>query len=195
MIRVVVVDDHGIVRDGLRAALESRPDLVVVGEAATGYEAIAVARSMSPDVIVMDLNLPDIDGTTATRQIIESGCPARILVLTMNADDGAVVGAIRAGARGYLLKDAGRDEIESAIRTLASGGTVLGPHVGDRFLESVSGTPRATLTPFPELTDRERDLLELLAQGRTNGDIARTLFLSEKTVRNRVSTVLTKLHV
>jgi DNA-binding NarL/FixJ family response regulator len=195
MIRVVVVDDHGVVRDGLRAALGTRADIDVVGEAATGNDAVAVVIATMPDVVIMDLNLPDIDGVTATRRIIESGSAARILVLTMQADDESVVRAVRAGARGYLLKDAGRDEIEWAIRTVAGGGSVLGAAVGDQFLESISGSRRPTLAPFPQLSDRERELLELLAQGRSNADIARALFLSQKTVRNRVSAIFTKLGV
>jgi DNA-binding NarL/FixJ family response regulator len=195
VIRIVVVDDHGIVRDGLRAALGNRPDLEVVGEAATGNEAVAVVEALAPDVVIMDLRLPDIDGTTATRRIVASGSSARVLVLTMHAEDESVLGALRVGARGYLLKDAGRDEIEWAIRTVAAGGTVLGAAVGDRLVDAVSAGGHPSLLPFPQLTDRERELLELLAQGRSNADIARALFLSQKTVRNRVSTIFTKLDV
>lgn len=195
MIRIVVVDDHGVIRDGLRAALETRPDLQVVGEAATGNDGVAVVEATTPDVVIMDLNLPDIDGVTATRRIVASGSSSRVLVLTMQGDEDAVVRALRAGARGYLLKDAGRDEIERAVRTLAGAGTVLGAEIGDRFVAAISGAGRPTLTPFPQLTDREREVLELMAQGRSNADVARALFLSQKTVRNRVSTIFTKLGV
>ncbi len=195
MIRVVIVDDHGIVRDGLRAALASRADIEVVGDAATGNDAVTLVASTQPDVVVMDLNLPDIDGVTATRRIIESGTPTKVLVLTMDASHDTVLRALRAGARGYVLKDAGRDDIERAIRTVAAGGSTLGPTVSDRFLQSMTGRAPPSLTPFPQLTDRERELLELLAQGRPNADIARALYLSPKTVRNRVSTILTKLGV
>ncbi len=196
MIRIVVVDDHTMIRDGLRAALGTRPDLEVVGEAANGNDAVAVAEALAPDVIVMDLHLPDIDGATATRRILTARSTTKVLVLTMHAEEDAVLRALRAGARGYLLKDAGRDEIEWAIRTVAGGGTVLGAAVGNRLVDAVSGSRGSpSLAPFPELTDRERELLELLAQGRSNAAIARVLFLSLKTVRNRVSTIFAKLGV
>lgn len=192
MIRVVVVDDHGIIRDGLRAALGTRADLAVVGEAATGNEAVAVVEDTVPDVVLMDLNLPDIDGETATRRIVEAGSPARVLVLTMSTDDDALLRALRAGAKGYLLKDAGRDEIEWAIRTVASGGMVVGGRAADQLLATVTGSAASSLAPFPQLTDRERELLELLAQGRSNEAMARALFLSQKTVRNRMSAIIAK---
>lgn len=195
MIRIVLVDDHGVIRDGLRAALSTRPDLLVVGEAATGNEAVSVVAETKPDVVVLDLNLPDVDGVTVARRITESGSLTRILVLTMNGEDGSVVRALRAGARGYVLKEAGRDEIELAIRTVAAGGTLLGATVGERFIDTISGSGSKPMTPFPQLTDREREMLELLAQGRSNPDIARNLFLNEKSVRNRVSTILAKLGV
>lgn len=195
MIRIVLVDDHGIIRDGLRAALSVRSDLEIVGEASTGNAAIAVVEETKPDVVLLDLNLPDIDGVTVARRLTEAGSSARILVLTMNDDDESVVRAMRAGARGYILKEAGRDEIELAIRTVATGGTVLGASVGERFVDTIAGTRSKPLTPFPQLTDHEREMLELLAQGRSNPDIARNLFLSDKSVRNRVSTILAKLGV
>ncbi len=195
MIRIVVADDHAMIRDGLRAALASRPDLEIVGEAATGNEAVDLCEQIQPDVVVMDLDLPDIDGATATRRILSGASQARVVVLSMHGDDDAVIRAIRAGARGYVLKDADRDEIERAIRTVASGGTVFSGSTGDRLLEAATGTGRQPLTPFPQLTDRERELLELIAQGRSNSDIARRLFLSQKTVRNRVSTIFSKLGV
>jgi len=195
MIRIVVVDDHGVIRDGLRAALGTRPDLDVVGEAASGNEAVAVITSLVPDVVVLDLQLPDIDGITVTRRLTEAGCASRVLMLTMHHDDDVVSRALRAGVRGYLLKDAGRDEIELAIRTVAAGGTVLGAVVGERFVGAMTGSGVATMTPFPQLTEREREMLELLAQGRSNPEIARILFLSDKTVRNRVSSVFLKLGV
>jgi DNA-binding NarL/FixJ family response regulator len=195
VIRVVIVDDHAMIREGLRAALSSRPDLAIVGEAATGNEAVAICEQTTPDVVVMDLDLPDIDGATATRRILDTQTTAHVVVLTMHADDNAVLRAVRAGARGYVLKDADRDEIERAIRTVAGGGTVFGGTTGDRLLDAVTGAGRQSMTPFPQLTDRERELLELVAQGRSNTDIARLLFLSQKTVRNRVSTVFSKLGV
>jgi DNA-binding NarL/FixJ family response regulator len=195
LIRVVIVDDHAMIREGLRAGLSSRPDLEIVGEAATGNEAVAICERKTPDVVVMDLDLPDIDGATATRRILDADATVRVVVLTMHADDDAVLRAVRAGARGYVLKDADRDEIERAIRTVAGGGTVFGGSTGDRFLGAVTGAGRQPMTPFPQLTDRERELLELIAQGRSNPDIARVLFLSQKTVRNRVSTIFSKLGV
>jgi DNA-binding NarL/FixJ family response regulator len=194
MIRIVVVDDHTMIRDGLRAALSTRADLQIVGEAAGGNEAVDVCARTKPDVVIMDLDLPDIDGATATRRILESEA-TRVVVLTMHADDEAVLRALRAGARGFVLKDADRDEIERAIRTVASGGTVLGGSAGEHLLDVIGGRSRQPMTPFPQLTDRERELLELIAQGRSNADMARLLFLSQKTVRNRVSTIFSKLGV
>lgn len=195
MIRIVIVDDHAIVRDGLRAALASRVDLEIVGEATNGNEAVAVTIETNPDVVVMDLGLPDIDGAVATRRIRDSGSGARIVVLTMAFDDDSVMRAIRAGADGYVLKDADRDEIERAIRTVAGGGTTLGATAADIVIGAVRGSHRGTLAPFPQLTDRERDMLELLAQGRSNSEIARALYLSPKTVRNRTSAIFSKLGV
>ncbi|MEY2468370.1 MAG: hypothetical protein QOF21_1068, partial [Actinomycetota bacterium] len=164
MIRLVIVDDHGVIRDGLRAALGGRDDIEIVGEAANGNDALAVVATTSPDVAVVDLDLPDIDGVTVCRRIAETSPAVRVLILTMHGDDDHVLRAMRAGARGYLLKDAGRDEIESAIRTIAGGGTVLGAVVGDRLFDSISSPGRQPMTPFPQLTDREREMLELLAQ-------------------------------
>lgn len=195
MIRIVIVDDHGILRDGLRAALASREDLEVVGDAATGNEGVEIVAATDPDVVIMDLHLPDIDGVTATRRILSAEGRTKVLILTMEADDEALVRALRVGARGYLLKDAGRDEIEWAIRTVAGGGTVFGAAVGERLVQSVGGPHGASLTPFPQLTDKEQEMLELLAQGRSNAEIARALYLSQKTVRNRTSMIFSKLGV
>lgn len=193
MIKIVIVDDHAVVRDGLRAALASRSDLEIVGEAASGNDAVAVTVETEPDVVVMDLGLPDIDGAVATRRIREAGSAARIVVLTMASDEDNVMRAVRAGADGYVLKDADRDEIERAIRTVAAGGTALGGAAAGVVIGAVRGSNRGTLAPFPQLTDRERDMLELLAQGRSNSEIARALYLSPKTVRNRTSAIFAKL--
>jgi DNA-binding NarL/FixJ family response regulator len=193
VIRVAIADDHGVVRDGLRAALSERSDIEIIGDAATGNEAVALVNATRPDVLVLDLHLPDIDGATVCRRVAADAPDTRVLILTMHGDDDSVLRALRAGARGYLLKDAGRDEIEAAIRTVAGGGTILGAIVGDRLLDAISGASRQTMTPFPQLTDKERETLELVAQGRSNPDIARMLFLSEKTVRNRVSAIFSKI--
>jgi len=195
VIRVLVVDDHAVVREGLRAALSTRDDLEIVGESASGNDAVDLAAALEPDVVIMDLGLPDIDGATATRRILSAGLRTRVVVLTMAADDDSVLRAIRAGAHGYVLKDAERDEIERAVRTVAAGGTLLTGAAGDVVVGALRGGRRATLTPFPQLSEREQETLELLAQGRSNGEIARALFLSPKTVRNRMSTIFTKLGV
>lgn len=192
MIRILVADDHAMIRDGLRAAFSTREDLAIVGEAADGAEAVALAESLRPDVVVMDLHMPVLGGVAATRRILEVAPEVRVLVLTMQAEDSAVVDALRAGARGYLLKDAGREEIERAIRTVAADGTVLGAAVSVALL---MGGEARRVGPFPGLSPGERDVLELIAQGRSNEDIARALFLSEKTIRNRVSAVYLKLEV
>ena len=156
---------------------------------------MAVTIETTPDVVIMDLGLPDIDGAVATRRIRDSGSAARIVVLTMASDDESVMRAIRAGADGYVLKDADRDEIERAIRTVAAGGTTLGAPAAEVVIGAVRGTRRDTLAPFPTLTEREREMLELLAQGRSNAEIARSLYLSPKTVRNRTSAIFAKLQV
>jgi len=194
MTTVLLVDDHPLFLDGVRAALSSAPDIEVVGEAHDRREALEKAGELTPDVVLMDLNLPDGSGIDATRDIL-AVCPqTRILVITMSVDDDAVVAAMRAGARGYVVKGAGRADLLQAVRTVSTGGAVFSPSVAERlgtFFSGLAVQPGREM--FPQLSDREREVLDLVARGRDNRAIARDLFLSEKTVRNHVSTILTKL--
>jgi len=192
-LRVLVADDHPVFRDGLRALLGSTPDTELVAEAATGEEAVAAASEQQPDVVVMDLHMPGLNGIEATQQIVQTSPHLAVLVLTMLDDDESVFAAMRAGARGYLLKGAGQEEILRGIRAVASGEAIFGPAIAERVLDYFSA-PRPP-EPFPELTERERELLELVAQGRSNQEIARHFVLSPKTVRNHVSNIFTKLQV
>jgi DNA-binding NarL/FixJ family response regulator len=189
-IRVLVVDDHPVYRDGLVTALAQAPSIEVAGTAADGDAAVAEAARLSPDVVLMDLHMPGVNGIEATRRI---GPACAVLVLTMLEDDGSLFAAMRAGARGYLLKGAGRAEIERAVLAVAAGEVVFSAGVAGRVLAFFAAPP--TETPFPQLTDREREVLDLVARGLTNGEIARRLVLSAKTVRNHVSNVFAKLQV
>ncbi len=191
--RVLLADDHPVFLDGLSALLESR-GFDVVGQAATGREALSLARELRPDVVVMDLHMPDVGGVEATIQITRSVPETAVLVLTMFDDDTSLAAALRAGARGYLLKGAGQIEIAHAIEAVARGEAIFGPSVADRILGRFSD-PNTDAHPFPNLTDREREVLALLAGASSNAQIARALALSPKTVRNHVSNILTKLHV
>lgn len=195
-IRILIADDHPLFRAGLRALLESIPDTEVAGEAATGEEAVEVALALVPDVVVMDINMPRLNGIDATRRIVDESEDVKVLVMTMHDDDEAVFAAIRAGARGYQLKGAAQDETLRAIRSVANGEAIFGPGIADRLRRFLAATP--TLDPsqaFPQLTDRELEILQLLAERRTNADIAARLFLSQKTVRNYVSAIFAKLQV
>ncbi|HEY6069318.1 MAG TPA: response regulator transcription factor [Gaiellaceae bacterium] len=193
LLRILLADDHPVFRDGLRALLAAAPDVEVVAEAATGEEAVASTLELQPDVVVMDLYMPSLNGIEATRQLVATSPHIAVLVLTMLEDDESVFAAMRAGARGYLLKGAGQDEILRGIRAVASGEAIFGPAIAERVLEYFSA-PRPP-EPFPELTGRERELLELIAQGQNNQEIARRFVLSPKTVRNHVSNIFTKLQV
>lgn len=198
-IRVLIADDHPFFRDGLRVLLEATPDTELVGEATEGDEAVALATELKPDVILMDLRMPGTGGIEATRKILEKAPETGILVVTMVEDDDSVFAAMRAGARGYLLKGADKEEMLLAIRTVARGEAVFGPGIARRLIQYFSppapAPARTSRTIFPELTDREREILDLLAAGRNNGEIAGELFLSLKTVRNYVSNIFTKLQV
>ena len=195
-IRVLIADDHPLFRGGLRALLDSIADTEVVGEAATGEEAVDGALSLLPNVVVMDINMPGLNGIDATRRILENSKDVNVLVMTMHEDDEAVFAAIRAGARGYQLKGAAQDETLRAIRSVANGEAIFGPRIADR-LERFLGAPPAVdpRLAFPNLTERELEILQLLAERQTNAEIATTLFLSQKTVRNYVSAILAKLQV
>ncbi len=198
-IRILIADDHPLFRDGLRALLESVPDMQVIGEVATGNEVMAQAQALQPDVILMDIKMPGLNGIEATRRILQASPHIRILVITMFEDDESVFAAIRAGARGYLLKGAIQEETLRAIRAVASGEAIFGPAIAERLMHYFGSTrPVGKSGPakfFPELTDREYEILALLAQRKSNAEIAAHLVLSPKTVRNHVSNILSKLQV
>jgi DNA-binding NarL/FixJ family response regulator len=194
-LRVLIADDHPLFRDGLRALLASAPDTEVIGEAASGSEAIERALELQPDVVVMDLHMPEVNGIEATRRIVESSPHVGVLVLTMFEEDDSVFAAMRAGARGYLLKGSDHDETLRAIRAVGSGEAIFGAAIAERLMAFFASAPSVLPQAFPELTDREREVLELIARGETNAAIASRLSLSQKTVRNHVSNVFTKLRV
>jgi len=194
MTTVLLVDDHPLFLDGVRAALSTEPGIEVAGEAHTAARAVELAASLTPDVVLMDLNLPDGSGIDATRDVLEASPNSRVLVITMSADDDAVVAAMRAGALGYVVKGAGRRDLVQAVTTVASGGAVFSPTVAARlgtYFSGLAAQPGREM--FPQLSEREREVLDLIARGMDNRRIARALFLSDKTVRNHVSAVLTKL--
>jgi DNA-binding NarL/FixJ family response regulator len=195
-IRVLIADDQTITRAGLRRLLESTTDLEIIGEASTGSEVVALAAQLQPDVILMDLRMPGVNGIDATRRIHRDSPHIGILVVTIFEDDTSVFPAIRAGARGYLLKDAEQSELLRAIHTVASGGVIFSPGIAGRVLRYLADSSTAATTQphvFDELTARERDILELLARGYTNPEIADQLGLTPKTVSNNISNVLLKV--
>jgi len=194
-IRLVVADDHPVVRDGLRALIEATPGIELLGEATTGDEAIEIARRVRPDVVLMDLAMPGRNGIEATREIASNGWASAVLILTMFADDESIFAAMRAGARGYLLKDAGHDEMRRAIEGVGSGEAIFGAGVAQRMVGFFARARELGVQPFPELTDREREVLAEIARGAGNATIALHLGISVKTVRNHVSTILSKLMV
>jgi NarL family two-component system response regulator LiaR len=191
--RVLIVDDHAIVREGLRTLLSEESDVEVVGEAANGDEAVALAAALLPDVVLMDLVLPGVDGIEATRRIRGGGLPSQVLVLTSFADDQRVREAVQAGAIGYLLKDVLKLELLQAIRAAARGLPALHPVAQQHLLRQVAAPPQPS--PLESLTLREREVLRLLAGGRSNRQIAAALFLTEGTVKGYVSVILSKLGV
>ncbi len=195
-IRILIADDHALFREGLGALFLSVPDTEVVGEAATGEEAVARAADLQPDVVLMDIQMPGINGIEATRRIVRDSPHIGIIVVTMFEDDDSVFAAMRAGARGYVLKGADQDEILKVIRAVAGGEAHFGPKIAHRLMSFFSA-PRSAVPSeaFPELTAREREVLDLIAAGKNNQEIASHLFLSLKTVRNYVSNIFTKLQV
>ncbi len=195
-LRILIADDHPVFRYGMKALLHSVAGLEVVGEAATGEEAIAAAQSLQPDVVLMDVKMPGTGGIEATRRIVQAQPEVGIVVVTMLEEDDAVFAAMRAGARGYLVKGADQEEVLRAIRAVASGEALFGQAIARRVMHFFAA-PReaAARTAFPELTEREREILLLVAEGRSNTQIAQRLLLSEKMVRNHISTIFNKLQV
>ncbi len=194
-ITILIADDHPMFRYGMQARLSAEPDLSVVAEASTGEEAVELSSIHAPDVILMDLNLPGMNGIEATRKIRDAAPGSAVLIVTM-FDDDSVFEAMRSGARGYLLKDADAEETVRAIRSVANGGAIFSPSVARRLQSYFAAPPPAMPAPsFPELTEREREVLALLAEGVTNATIAQRLYLSPKTVRNYVSNIFSKLQV
>ncbi|MBK1785417.1 response regulator [Prauserella cavernicola] len=189
MIRIMLVDDHPVVREGLRGMLEAEPDLSVVGEAGSGAEAVALSRSEDPDVILMDLRMPGLDGVGATREILAETPARRIVVLTTYETDADILRAVEAGAGGYLLKDASRSELADAVRAAARGETVLAPSVAGRLVSQVRAPAGPALSP------RETEVLRLVAKGSTNADIGKALHISEATVKTHLLRVFNKLDV
>jgi DNA-binding NarL/FixJ family response regulator len=194
-IRVVIADDHPVYRDGLAALLGSLEGFEVVGTASDGAQVVDVALETSPDVVVMDVRMPVFDGVEATRRVTSQQPHVGVLVLTMSEDDATLLAALRAGARGYLLKGANQREIVRAVTAVADGQAIFGPAIAARVAELFAAPRQPAQAPFPQLTAREREILDLLAAGRSNQQIAAALFLSPKTVRNAVSNVFAKLHV
>lgn len=195
-IRILIADDHAVVREGLRAVLGSEPDMEVVGEAATGKEVLERAAELRPDVILMDIQMPGINGIEASRRILEASPKVGVVVLTMFEDDESVFSAMRAGARGYVLKGAHPSEILKVLRAVAAGEAYFGPEIAQRLVDFFSTPkPPSPAVAFPELTAREREILDLIARGHNNAAIAARLFVSPKTVGNHISHIFTKLQV
>jgi DNA-binding NarL/FixJ family response regulator len=197
-IRIVIADDQALVRSGFRLIIEGRPDLEVVGEAEDGAQAVALVKELEPDVVLLDIRMPNLDGIEATKQIIASGSRTRVLVLTTFDLDEYVYGAVRAGASGFLLKDVRPDELADAIRVVANGNALLGPTAIERLLRRFSpptSPPPEQTAAVASLTGRETEILKLLASGLSNAEIATTLVVSETTVKSHVSSVLRKLGV
>lgn len=194
-ITVLLVDDHAVVRQGVEAFLSTQPDIAVAGQAASGGEALRLAAELAPDVVLMDLKMPEMDGVEATRRLKQISPRTQVIVLTSYHDDEHIFPAIRAGALSYLLKDAGPKEIATAVRKAAAGEAVIHPRVAARLVQEISGARALEVNPFTELTERELEVLQLLAQALSNAEIAAQLVISEKTVKSHVSNILGKLHL
>ena len=195
-IKLLIVDDHALFREGIRALLLAAPDIVCVGEAATGVEAVERVTAVQPDVVLMDINMPDLNGVEATRRILKTSPELGIIMVTMLEDDASVFAAMRAGARGYVLKGSRHTEMLQAIRAVAQGQALFGTAVAGRIMRFFqSGSQSSPPESFPALTEPEREVLELTAQGKNNSDIAEMLVISPKTVRNHITSVFSKLQV
>jgi DNA-binding NarL/FixJ family response regulator len=195
MTRLLIADDHPAFRRGLELMLADIDDIEIIGEAETGQRAVELAEQLSPDVVLMDLRMPDLDGIEATRRLCRGTPTPAVVVLTMFEDDDSVFAAMRAGAQGYLLKGAEQDEIVRSVRAAASGEAIFGPEIAQRVIAHFASGSGSTAAAFPSLTDREREVLEMIAAGKGNATIAHELMISLKTVRNHVSHIFTKLQV
>ena len=195
-IHVLIADDHVLYREGVRKMLSVAPDIEIVGEAANGNEAVTQALALQPDIILMDLKMPGLNGIEATRRILYASPRIGVLVITMFETDETVFAAMRAGARGYLLKDADQEEVLRAVKAVSRGEAIFSPAIAERLIHYFAALKPATADrAFPEPTDREREILHLIAQGHSNSEIAERLLLSIKTVQNHVSNIFSKLQV
>jgi DNA-binding NarL/FixJ family response regulator len=195
IIKILIADDHTLFRDGLVALFSSISEIEVVATAKDGQQAIQLAEDLQPDVILMDIQMPKVDGISATRKIIQTSPHVGVIVVTMFEDDDSVFAAMRAGARGYILKEAGQTEMLRTIKSVAQGEALFSPSVATRLMEYLSEAPHKEKDIFPELTDREREILERMAQGLDNPEIAKKLSITLKTVRNHVSNIYNKMQV
>jgi NarL family two-component system response regulator LiaR len=194
-ISVLLVDDHSMVREGVRAFLVTQPDILVVGEAGSGEEAIKLAEQHVPDVVLMDLIMPNMDGVEATRRVKQVSPRSRVVVLTSYHEDEHIFPALKAGALSYILKDVSAEELASAVRKAAAGEAILHPRVAARVIKELQGRREDSLNPFTELSERELEVLKLIADGMSNAEMAAKLVLSEKTIKGHVSNILSKLHL
>ena len=194
-VTVFIVDDHAVVRRGIRALLEAEDDFLVVGEAGSGGEAVLLAADLAPDVVLMDLVMPGIDGVEATRLLKQRSPRSQVIVLTSYHEDEQIFPAIRAGALSYLLKGVGLDELTEAVRKAARGEATLHPHVAARLVQEIHGSSQETASLYKTLSEREREVLRLIAEGFSNALIAEKLVISERTVKSHVNNILSKLHV
>jgi DNA-binding NarL/FixJ family response regulator len=194
--RVLIADDHPLFRHGIRGLLDMTPDFEAIGEATNGDEVITQADELQPDVILMDIHMPGVNGIEATRRILHAHPQIRVLIVTMFEDDASVFTAMRAGAHGYVLKDAQKEDLLRAIRAVGSGEAIFSPAIASRMISFFNSVrPVTPAQVFPELTEREREILDLIAQGLNNGEVALRLVLSASTVRNYVSSIFSKLQV
>jgi DNA-binding NarL/FixJ family response regulator len=194
-IRVLLADDHTLFRVGLSALLNLFPDIQVVGEASSGEEAVQKTTALQPDIVLMDIQMPGVNGIEATRRIVQAQPNIGVIVVTMFEDDASVFSAMRAGARGYILKEAGEEEVLRAIRAVAQGEAIFGSAIARRLVHFFSKAGGAADPAFPELTEREREILDLVARGVSNAEIVQRLVLSPHTVRNHISNIFSKLQV